>query len=255
MQRDSATIRVLLPNQAGELIPVSLVSAQILPSSLQAKYPTLSAWRGVALDGSQWRVRLENHPDAVLLEWIKGRKRDRLTWKETKLETEPKITTAAIPKMPCRWQPSGQSASLRSALPLEQERWTLRLAMTTTYSFTQYHGGSKEQTMAALVTIVNRLNEVYERDIGIRFVIPDGQDTLIVTDPNTLDLPFGSEDLVNQRFIDERLGSEGYDIGHILDGGSAGGYAILGSVCDDREKAKGYTASPSGSGDFWLLIF
>jgi hypothetical protein len=255
MQRDSAKIRVLLPNQAGELIPVSLVSEQILPSSLQDKYPTLSAWRGIALDGSQWRVRLENHPDAVLLEWIKGRKRDRLTWKETKLETEPKITTAAIPKMPCRWQPSGQSASLRSALPLEQERWTLRLAMTTTYSFTQYHGGSKEQTMAALVTIVNRLNEVYERDIGIRFVIPDGQDTLIVTDPNTLDLPFGSEDLVNQRFIDERLGSEGYDIGHILDGGSAGGYAILGGVCDDREKAKGYTASPSGSGDFLVIDF
>jgi len=255
MESDSGKIRILLPDEAGALIPVSLVSAHILPASLQERYPDITAWRGIALDGSRQRVRLETHPEAVLLEWINGRKRTRLTWKGTKLEMQAEKDSASITQLPCRWETSGQVATLRSALPLERELWTLRLAMTTTFSFTQYHGGSVEQTLAALVTIVNRLNEVYERDLGIRFVIPDRQDTLIVTDPNTLDLPFGSEDLVNQRFIDERLGSEGYDVGHILDGGSAGGYAILGSACDDQEKAKGYTASPSGSGDFLIIDF
>jgi len=253
---DGGKIQVLLPNQEGDVIPVSLSASSLLPPSLQKKYPALSAWHGMALDGSRQRVRLETHPDAIHLEWFQGRDRERITWKDHRLEiasakNEPLRTT----RFPCRWKPAAQPASLRSTLPLEQERWTLRLAMTTTYSFTQYHGGSVEQTLAALVTIVNRLNEVYESDLGIRFVIPDGQDTLIVTDPNTLDLPFGSEDLVNQRFIDERLGSSGYDIGHMLDGGGAGGYAILGSACDDQEKAKGYTASPSGSGDFLIIDF
>ncbi len=255
MEGDSGKVSALLPDRAGNLIPVSLVSAGILPANLQERYPTLSAWGGKALDGSGRRVRLETHPDAILFEWITGTNHERLTWKKTGLKVAERKKDTISPPFPCRWEASGKVATLRSALPLEQELWTLRLAMTTTYSFTQYFAGSVEQTMAGLVTIVNRLNEVYERDLGIRFIIPEGQDTLIVTDPNTLELPFGSEDLVNQRFIDERLGSGGYDIGHILDGGSAGGYAILGGVCDDREKAKGYTASPSGSGDFLIIDF
>ncbi|MFL9598562.1 reprolysin-like metallopeptidase, partial [Aeromonas veronii] len=59
------------------------------------------------------------------------------------------------------------------------------IAISATGEFTQYHGGSKALTMAAIATLLNRVNQVYQRDVGAEFVLASGNDNLIFTDPVT----------------------------------------------------------------------
>lgn len=109
------------------------------------------------------------------------------------------------------------------------------------------------KVMASLVTNLTRANEVYERDFGVRMHFVDNQDTLVFLDPETDPWPakpplFGSSwNKKTQTTIDSRIGSENYDIGHLLgkvptfndNNGNAG---CIACVCKDGSKGSGFTA-------------
>ncbi|WP_224055604.1 reprolysin-like metallopeptidase [Vibrio penaeicida] len=42
---------------------------------------------------------------------------------------------------------------------------TYRLAIATTYEYSRFHGGTKQSVMSAVATTINRVNEIYERDL------------------------------------------------------------------------------------------
>ena len=46
---------------------------------------------------------------------------------------------------------------------------TYKIAMATTGEYSSFHGGTKEKSLAAIVTLLNRVNEVYSRDLAIQF--------------------------------------------------------------------------------------
>ncbi|NRB65504.1 MAG: hypothetical protein HRU40_21220, partial [Saprospiraceae bacterium] len=251
-----SSVNVTVPGTHGEPVQVKLQASNILPERLQKKYPSIRAWHGHEVGKPSKKVRIEQSKDGWSLAWFTNQGR---FW--AKSGAERTFTYAKhYPKKAffCRGTemiaPQPQAQIRSNQLNFSQEI-TLRLALTTSYSFTQYHDGSKEKTLAALVTIVNRLNEVYEQELGVHFVLPEKQDTIIVTDPDEFDISSGSEDVINQRFIDDRIGTENYDVGHILDVQSAGGYAYLGVVCREGEKARGYTGAPTGEGEFLTIDY
>lgn len=127
---------------------------------------------------------------------------------------------------------------------------TYRLALACTGEYSSFHGGNKPQILSAMVTSINRVNSVYERDFSVHLNIIANNDTLIflnsATDPYTNSS--GSTMLQqNISTINSIIGSSNYDIGHVFSTGG-GGIAGLGVVCGNS-KARGVTGSSSPVND------
>ena len=125
---------------------------------------------------------------------------------------------------------------------------TYRLAMMADSDFTDYHGGVTP-ALAAIVTGVNRLNAIYERDVAVRFTLVANNNLLVFTtanDPTDLATEFTP-------LIDARIGNSAYDIGHLLMGTNFGGLAQLEVVCDATYKAEAQSGSDEPNNDpFWV---
>ncbi|MDQ3049530.1 MAG: M12 family metallo-peptidase [Bacteroidota bacterium] len=130
---------------------------------------------------------------------------------------------------------------------------TFRLAVAATGEYTDQYSDNIANTQAAIVTIINQVNALYERDIAIRMILIGNNDDLIYTDPATD--PFSNvggnpcnanpRD-ENQTTIDAIIGAANYDIGHLFTGTNIGGCASLGSVCAGN-KARGVSGVRLGS--------
>jgi len=151
--------------------------------------------------------------DAVMSYWAKDVREDGTF----ECRFEDRSTPAAVPSRP-RASLGGQVRNLR-------------LVMLGTGSYTQYLGGVSS-ALAEMVTTVNRINAIYERDAGIHFVIaglspfPDP-----ATDPYD-GAPTGDR---NQVVADSLYGPDGYDVAQVEDqNGPAttfAGVSFLPAVC------------------------
>lgn len=147
---------------------------------------------------------------------------------------------------------SGESAA-RTAGVLR----TYRLANAATGEYTQFHGGTVASAQAAIVTAINRVNQVFERDLSIRLILVGNNNTVVFT--NSLLDPYtnsngGAMLSQNQTTLDNRIGSANYDIGHVFSTGG-GGVAVLESPCNNSVKAQGVTGLPNPTGDSFFIDF
>lgn len=108
------------------------------------------------------------------------------------------------------------------------------------------------QALAKIVTSVNRVSGVYEKEFSIRLELIANNSTIVyvtaASDPFT-----GNNSAVtlineSQTVIDANIGSANYDIGHTFSTGG-GGLAGLGVVCRAGQKARGITGSSAPVGD------
>jgi hypothetical protein len=134
---------------------------------------------------------------------------------------------------------------------LQKREYRLALACTMEYS-AAVGGGTptKASVLSAMVTSMNRVNGVFEREFAIHENLIGNNDTLIYlpggTDPYTNNS--GSTMLnENQTNIDAIIGIANYDHGHVFSTGG-GGIAQLGSYCGTG-KARGVTGSSNPIGD------
>ena len=124
-------------------------------------------------------------------------------------------------------------------------RRNYRLAMVTTGEYGSFFG-SRSLAESAVITTINRVNQIYGRDLAVQLQLVD-----IIAYTDAGDDPFDNpSDLIemltiNQDVLDYAVGLDNYDIGHLF-GISNGGVALLGSTCT-TEKAQGYTGHLSPS--------
>jgi hypothetical protein len=159
-------------------------------------------------------------------------------------------------------QDAGEAMSVtQSGLPNLQYRTNgttnkkYRLALACTGEYAQAATGTstptKTQVLSAMVTSVNRVNGVYERELDVTMTLIANEDTLIFLDGATD--PYNNSNGgtmlgQNQTTVNNRIGSANYDIGHVFSTGG-GGIASLGCVCSAGNKARGVTGSSSPTGD------
>ncbi len=138
---------------------------------------------------------------------------------------------------------------------------TYRLAVAATQQYTNAVApgsvGTVADGIAGITTAINRVNEIYERDLGIRLELVANNDAIVYTNSKLgayANNGSFAELSLNQTNINAVIGPENYDIGHLF-GTGLGGVASLGVVCDDDSKARGLTGLNDPTGDLFYVDF
>lgn len=104
-----------------------------------------------------------------------------------------------------------------------------------------------ERCLMDINTMLNRLNQIYESEMAIRFILVADNDKLIFLDPDTD--PYTGSDvartIINQNtpIVNNLIGANNYEIGHVMSVCfDVGGVAALGSACQSN-KANGVTCN------------
>ncbi len=132
------------------------------------------------------------------------------------------------------------------------------LAISATGEYTQKFDGSQTLAYSAIVSTVNRINEIYEQELGITLKLVSGTET-VFNNPATD--PFDNSGLLstaaqNQSVLDTMIGSNRYDIGHVLGAAlSNNGVAYVSSVCNSGRKAQGITVSNAPLEDHFMVDY
>lgn len=257
-----------LPVPEGGFRRFELMQSPVMAPALQAKYPQIRTFTGYGLDDPRETVKLDFTPhgfhamvlragpsyaiDPVFI----GDTRQYMVY--SKLDVAPR----ADEDYTCHWDGSQafdhtalaqQSRAMKSGggnNPTGPELRTYRMAISATGEYTQFHGGTVPDALAAIATSLNRINEVYEKDLTIRLILIPGNDTLIFTDPTTDPFPasLGPSLGVNDSLITARIGPANYDIGHVFTV-YGGGLAAWG-VCQSSKPRAG-TGLTNPVGDFF----
>lgn len=129
------------------------------------------------------------------------------------------------------------------------------LALAATGEYSNFHGSNttnndKSLAIAAMTTSMNRVNGVFENEMGLRMVFVANNADIVYLNPSTDPYTNGTPNVMiseNQTNCDAVIGATNYDIGHVF-GTNSGGLASLGSPCTGN-RARGVTGSAAPVGD------
>jgi hypothetical protein len=127
-----------------------------------------------------------------------------------------------------------------------------KIAIGCTGEYAMAVGGSsptKAVVLSAIVTTLNRVNGIYERELAVTMQLVNSEDTVIFLTTGA----YTNNDIFslltqNQDTLDRRIGSSNYDLGHVFSTGG-GGYAQIGAACDPIWKGQGTSGAASPVGD------
>ncbi|WP_010522491.1 zinc-dependent metalloprotease [Aquimarina agarivorans] len=281
------TTIINFPSPTGELIDFKIKDNAILPKELQQKFPQIHSYKGVAINDPNFSVIFTcaaNGINATLLKnnqsWHLDSSLDtpknqyKIVANKDQIpvdsffectSTDHKHTTSTSGLK--SYQSSKRQLRSEAAVGDNQLR-ILRAAIAVSSNYTRFfsikagviRGTDSEKKGAALAGIVasiNRINSVFERDLGIRLELIPNNDELIFLESQAN--PFDSRnseelsDLANQN-INRIVGEDNYDIGHLLTTHFNGGLALIGSLCGNR-KGKGFTGFREPEGDIFDITF
>ena len=255
---------ISLPLPNGKMIEVSIESDNILPAALAAKYPAIQSYRvlpnqqlisgrlDMTSKGFHGMLQLRNgetvfiDPTVESDTYVAYNKHEQHQDKsyscgadhEHSHSTTPMMSGVTAHNSLNNDSLAGIKAKLNTSSPLI----TYRIAIAATGEYVKKSGGTVASALAAISTTLARVNQVYERDLGIHLTLVENNDLLIYTDEQSD--PYDAQDPIglikqNQENTDRVIGSRNYDIGHLFTTNSGGGVAAIASVCNDSRKALG----------------
>ncbi|MDW3195191.1 MAG: M12 family metallo-peptidase [Cytophagales bacterium] len=254
------------PMPDGTFRSFSMQEASILAPGLQAKFPEIRTYKGTNELGETIRIDVNpkgfhgimfTREGTVYIDPETSGSNDYVSYyrQEFKNKREaPAFDEALIEKPATPLRKVQRSAQMKTNYGRSSgtELKSYRIAIAASNDYTEFHGGSVSDALAAIVTTMNRVTGIYESELAVTFVIIDNNDELIFT--NASSDPYADLDgdgaiiQENQEVLDRIIGSANYDIGHIFKTGSSG-LAGLGVVCNANRKGQGVTGLDSPQGD------
>ncbi|WP_421272637.1 reprolysin-like metallopeptidase [Aeromonas taiwanensis] len=258
--------RLTLPLPDGQEVTFSLQPYDLLPADLAAKYPAIQAFKGhdeanpvetgrFDLGPQGFHAMFSHQGKMVFIDPLRNGEGYAVYYQQdahSRLEEEAdKVIGGEAKKL------------ARQVLVDGNELKRYVIAISAAGEYTQFHGGTVEGALGAITTLLNRVNEVYRRDVAAEFQLASGNDTIIFTDAATDpffngDDPSGSglNDVdvnVEVQAVAQTKGLGAFDIGHVVNTGG-GGLAGLGVLCTDGKSA-GMTGSPNPVGDAFFIDY
>jgi hypothetical protein len=124
-----------------------------------------------------------------------------------------------------------------------------RLAVTTTSGYSEYFGNSQAVIFSNVVTAINRVNQIYARDLGVllqlNFVLAN------INVDTFSGISVSAALAKNQEILDAEFGVDAYDLGHVF-GITGGGLAQLGAACTSL-KAHGFSGYAAPDNDIFYI--
>ncbi|KZN58545.1 reprolysin-like metallopeptidase [Pseudoalteromonas luteoviolacea] len=267
----SQNIILDMPSPEGTLLRFKLTPYSVMPRELQSRFPNIKTYVGHQIDNPSVKGVFDFSPNGFFGMYEKVGRTIYIDPITSSGETEQyRVYYKNALKKPLNerqhifYEPikheslRAQRAVVSSMTPSFSTPLTddlkYRLAITATGEYSQFHGGTKSTVMAALVTLVNRINQVYLRDLSTSFELVANNDDLIFLDPNTD--PFVNDDTDIDELssvIDGAIGVQAYDIGHLV-GTGGGGLAGFGVACSSA-KAEGVTGNPQPINDAFYIDY
>lgn len=261
-------INLELPLPDGKIISVDLKVNRLMSKGLQEKFPMIRSWTGdyngtpvyvdYGVNGLHAMVFFNDNP--VYIDPLEVKEGLYISYEADKFQSSKQ-------RMECGYDsdlhlPKGinineskeqdntvlSSKAARESISVMK---TFRLALACTGEYARFYGGTVEGALSGMVTTMNRVNAIYRRDVGVQMELVPNNDEIIYLDANTDPYSNNSSNSLlreNQTNLDNVIGTENYDIGHVFSTGG-GGVAYLESVCNRRNKARGVTGSSRPQGD------
>ncbi len=255
--------QIELPVQNGEIQLFSIEESPVMAAGLAAKYNSIKTYKIEGIDDPASSGRLSFSPKG-LFGMITGP--SGTLYIDAKSEgiysAYSKARSFSSESFHCGVKghhhdtPVGLLAN-RPSLRNSNSLKVYRLALAATSEYISAVGGTNIQAHEAIVIAVNRVNQIYQRDLGIKLELIDDNDLLLESGSN-LPVAYTNDDESamldqNQLNIDGVIGTDNYDIGHVF-GTGGGGIAEVGSVCTSV-KAGGATGLYDPTGDAFYIDY
>ncbi|MFA5011537.1 MAG: reprolysin-like metallopeptidase [Ignavibacteria bacterium] len=252
-----------LPLPEGGFSKFRIVESPTMDEGLAVKYPEIKTYTAQGIDDPYATAKIDITPlgfhamiltagNSIFIDpYAKGDILNYISYYKSKIIPRESFQCDVINKEEDSKHEHGTTRVL-----LEGQLRTYRTAIATTGEYTTYHGGTVAAGLAAVVTALNRVNGVYEKEVSIRMVLIPNNDLLIYTNASTD--PYSNTNgnaMLSQNITtcNNIIGSANYDIGHVFSTGG-GGVAYLSSVCGSQ-KAGGVTGLPSPIGDPFYIDY
>ena len=269
LPQDAAGAQIMtLPMPDGTQKEFSIWQTNVLPATLAARHPDIRTFSATAV-GQPWvTAKLDYTPygfHAMVLEGAQTYFIDRLPdsgqyvlhYKRDERRPASGGMACVVPGYTTTDVNLLEKARNTNRTVNGYQLRTYRLALSCDHQYARAVTGltnpPKEQVLSKMVTTLNRINGVYERELSVSFTLVAQEDTLIFTD--SLADPFSLHDQIpslliadNQTVCDNRIGNANYDIGHIFSTGG-GGLSQLACVCQGGLKAQSVTGSANPTCD------
>lgn len=262
----AAPIVIAIPKPDGSFERFEIVESPVYEPGFEAEFPDIKTYRGDSLDSPGSTIRCDMTPlgfRAQVLSpegsyWL-----DPVTMGDINLYT----TYAKSDLIPTTgWtchvhgtapEPELPENPFEDRLVVGPTRRTYRIAVAATGEYTAYFGGTVAKGQAAIVTAINRVTQVYEKELNIRLTLISNNSTLVYTSASSD--PYSNYDAdalldQNQAVVNSKIGAAWYDIGHVFSTGG-GGLASFGVVCNNSYKAQGETGSSNPTGDAFYIDY
>ena len=250
-----------VPKPDGMFERFSIIGVPTMEPGLAAKFPDIKTFAGVGIDDPTATIRGDWGPLGFHASVRNGTENyyvDPLYKKRIDVYAAYWLKdNASAGELECLFfgGPSPALAGLPSlsnltALPYGTTLRTFRLALAADAEYTALVGGTVPAGQAAVVTVVSRVNHVYETEVAVRFVLVANNNLLIFTDPATDGYTDSDANALmgeNQTKVDAVIGSANYDVSQVLNSTGSGVAWSLGIVCNNALKASA-TSSVRGAG-------
>lgn len=263
---------ISMPTPDGTLVRFTVVESPIMGEGLAAQFPNIRTFSGQGIDDPNATVRIDVGP-AGFHAMVLSPNGDFFIDPHNRLDLRHYVVYGKrgaaprpenVPNGPCLVEPDPRYAEhlldlarTRITTAVGPQLRTYRLACAATGEYTTYHGGTVELGQAAIVTAINRVTGVYEKEVAVRLILVANNSSIVYTNPSSDPYDDNNGFMMlgqNQTNLDAVIGSANYDIGHVFSTGG-GGVASLGVVCVNGSKARGVTGLPTPIGDPFYIDY
>ncbi|NHF60638.1 T9SS type A sorting domain-containing protein [Flavobacteriaceae bacterium TP-CH-4] len=252
---------VYFPDEKGKFLAFAVSESPVLAPELAARYPEIKSYQGYGVQDGEKKIRFSVSHKGIQSMIVHSDKRKSTFMQKNRSngyivyarDTYTKREVDFICKTRSDMEKDLGVSVLR---PVDgQVLRKYRFAVSASGEYTDYHGGTVADALAAINATLTRINLVFETDLAVRLELVADNDKVIYTDSDTD--PY--EDNLNaevQNALTNEIGEANYDIGHLFhrdqNGGNAG---FIGRICVDGSKGSAYSAAQMPEGDTFDLDF
>ena len=253
----SPMVVINFPDKKGNMERFQVSETSTLAPEIAIKYPNIKTYIGFSLDNPGGRIRFSVTPQGLKTMSTYPNKPALFTVPLNKGDESLYITYDRSMRIDSKKDfeclTENENLPIKEIISLNRDAndqilRTLRIAISTTGEYTNFwddgddtNGDAQEDALAALVSTLNRTNEVFEVDMAITFQLVTG--TEIIYPTSSTDPYTGSFNSQLQSTLTSEVGESNYDIGHLFNyGGNNGNAGCIGCVCVDGQKGSGFSS-------------